>query len=180
MSDRRSRRTSLPRRVPLDRIIDAMRAAHPPARWTWTPVSTEGACRHDLTEYGRRHGVDPPPPPPPDRAARHSVTVLLAPTTRHTTLDKQPPPARPTSHPRRTTSAGGAPGQRESDLGYRRIHGELANLGTKSAPPRCGRSCRPQAWTRHRHGRGPPRASSSAPRPTPSSPATCSTSTPSP
>jgi hypothetical protein len=66
-----------------------------------------------------------------------------------------------------------------STWGYRRIHGELAGLGYRSAPRRSGRSLMASASTPHRaepDRRGP---SSFQRKRTRSSPATCSTWTPS-
>jgi hypothetical protein len=64
--------------------------------------------------------------------------------------------------------------------GYRRVHGELADSATGSAPQRSGRSCTPPGSTPHRDGPVRPGRSSFARRPRRSWPANCSTSTRSP
>src|SRR4051794_26783341 len=70
------------------------------------------------------------PGPPTPRAARHpGHHPALAPPTRRPPLDHPARPVRSTPHPRRPTRPDRAPGHREPMWGYRRIHGELANLG---------------------------------------------------
>ena len=93
----------------------------------------------------------------------------------------QPTPTRSTRHPRRPARPGPPPGHREPHLGD--IDASTANSpasATRSAPTPSGPSCTTPAST-HRPGKpdhyGP---RSCRPKRTRSSPATCSTSTPSP
>jgi putative transposase len=69
-------------------------------------------------------------PTPPTRADHHTLHhPALAPATPHPPLDHPSCSAGPSRHPRWNARVDTAPRHRESDLGYRRVHGELAGLG---------------------------------------------------
>jgi hypothetical protein len=64
--------------------------------------------------------------------------VVLAPGPGQAPLDASPPPTRPTVEVARAATPDLADGGGEPDLGYRRIHGELAQLGCRVRRAPCG------------------------------------------
>ena len=103
------------------RASSSTRGAAPPSRPTSDVLGGSGTDR-GLGPQTTEHA--------PDRPARHTRhNPALAPATRYPPLDHQPGPAWSTTCPGRTTDTRDTSGQRESHLGYRRVHGELAGLG---------------------------------------------------
>jgi hypothetical protein len=89
-----------------------------------------------LARPGRPRGVDPPPLPkaasaPSIRDARDIAALASGPD--QTPLEVPAPPARSALDGARTASPDPADGSGEPTWGYRRIHGELAQLGQKVA-----------------------------------------------
>ena len=152
----------------------------PPARRAATTHATT-ADELDRPRRDRRAQPTATRPTPP-RAARHTVhDPALAPTTRRPPLDHPARPARSTRHPRRRPRPGRSPGHREPHLG---LPTDPRRTRRPRLPDRRVHRLEDPAQRRHRsrHRAAPdrPGPSSCARRHTRSSPATCSTSTPSP
>src|SRR4051812_689004 len=89
-------------------------------------------------------------------------------------------PPGPPRHPCRPARPGDPPGQRESDMGYRRIHGEVVGLGYRIGASTVWKILHSAGIDPSTRRAGPSWTEFLRTRRTRSWPATCSTSTPSP
>ena len=152
----------------------------PPARRAPT-VHTTPADDPDRSRPDRRPHPTATGPPTNRHARRTGHDPALAPPARRPPLDHPADPTRPTIYHRRPARHGHPPGHREPHLGD--IDASTANSpasATRSAPPPSGPSCTTPASTPRPGEPDHPGPSSCRPKRTRSSPATCSTSTPSP
>ncbi len=115
-------------------LVDAIRH---PARRSRSAARTRPTATDELDRPSRhRRPRTTATRQPPHGLADHTLHDLAqAPPTHRQTLDRPAHSARSTRHPGWRACAGPAPGCREPDLRYRRIHGELNGLGYQIGAP---------------------------------------------